>query len=352
MQRASYTARPRLHTLYSTGMTDTLRIATRKSPLALWQAEHVCARLAAAHSGLEIVLVPMATQGDLWLETPLSRIGGKNLFVKELERALLEDRADIAVHSMKDVAAELPDGLEIVTVLERENPSDALVAQAGKPTVTGLDDLAEGARIGTCSLRRRSQLLACRPDLNIGMLRGNVNTRLAQLDADKHDAIVLAAAGLQRLEFDERISAEIPHTISLPAIGQGIIGIEARSDDTTTRTLLNVLHDTDSSRRLIAERAVSRTLNGGCSAPIAGHATLDNNELRIVARVIDLNGTVTLEQSATTDLPPIAVGATATVDKEAHVTADALGCKVANALLADGAQKLLDEAAALVAEGA
>jgi len=169
----------------------------------MWQAEHVRARLAAVHSDLKIILVPMTTKGDQWLEMPLSRIGGKNLFVKELERALIDGSADIAVHSMKDVAAELPEGLGIVTVLERENPSDALVAGAGDNSINGVDDLPEGARIGTCSLRRRSQLLAVRPDLQIGMLRGNVNTRLAQLDAGDHDAIVLAAAQGAQALLDE-----------------------------------------------------------------------------------------------------------------------------------------------------
>ncbi len=314
----------------------------------MWQAEHVRTRLLAAHEGLEVTLVPMTTKGDLWLETPLSRIGGKNLFVKELERSLMDGRADIAVHSMKDVAAELPDGLSIVTVLERENPSDALVAGAGNNSIKGIDDLANGARIGTCSLRRRSQLLAVRPDLHIGMLRGNVNTRLAQLDDGKHDAIVLASAGLQRLEFNERISAQLPHTISLPAIGQGIIGIEARIEDQRTQALLAVLHDTSAARRLAAERAVSRTLNGGCSAPIAGHATLVDDQLQITARVIDLNGKVTLEHKGATQLSPSNNGD----DSHAIAAADTLGCEVANALLAQGAQALLDEAAALVAEGA
>jgi hydroxymethylbilane synthase len=346
--RAPYTARTRQHSSYITGMTQTIRIATRKSPLAMWQAEHVRARLAAAHNDLKIILVPMTTKGDQWLEMPLSRIGGKNLFVKELERALIDGSADIAVHSMKDVAAELPEGLGIVTVLERENPSDALVAGAGDNSINGVDDLPEGARIGTCSLRRRSQLLAVRPDLQIGMLRGNVNTRLAQLDAGDHDAIVLAAAGLQRLEFDDRINAQLPHTISLPAIGQGIIGIEARSDDQETQSLLSALHDAPAARRLTAERAVSRTLNGGCSAPIAGHATLEADQLQITARVIDLNGKVPLEHSATTQL----CAANAGDDSQALAAADTLGCEVANALLAQGAQALLDEAAALVAQGA
>lgn len=326
-------------------MTQTLRIATRKSPLALWQAEHVSARLRSAHPELQVTLVPMSTKGDRWLETPLSLIGGKNLFVKELERALIAGDADLAVHSMKDVAAELPEGLSLTTILEREDPADALVAPSGTSLDGGLDAVPQGARIGTCSLRRRSQLLAARPDLHIGMLRGNVNSRLAKLDAGEHDAIVLAAAGLQRLALDERISARLPSTLCLPAIGQGIIGIEARSGDNETIALLAPLHHDDTAFRLAAERAVSRTLNGGCSAPIAGHTTLSKGRLELTARVIDLNGRRTLQQVAGIDLP---------TGQDAQVALDQanlLGEQVAESLLEDGAQALLDDAAALVAEG-
>lgn len=325
-------------------MTQTLRIATRQSPLALWQAEHVRARLKAAHTDLDVELVPLSTRGDQWLNTPLSRVGGKGLFVKELERALYDQQADIAVHSMKDVEAVLPDGLELIAILEREDPADALVPQLGQ-TLSRLEDLPKGARIGTCSLRRRSQLLAARPDLNIGMLRGNVNSRLAKLDAGEHDAIILAAAGLQRLALQQRIGGRLDFGTCLPAIGQGIIGVEARSDDEATRARLAPLHDTSSAVRLMAERAVSRTLNGGCSAPIAGHATLADRRLELTARVIDLNGKTTLHRVEAIHLDGLDIAAQL-------AAADALGRRLAEALLDSGAQALLDSAAKQVAEGA
>ena len=329
-------------------MPASLRIATRQSPLAVWQAEHVRARLMAAHPGLDVILVPMTTKGDQWLETPLSRVGGKGLFVKELERALFDGRADIAVHSMKDVEATLPDGLALLAILDREDPTDALVPQLGQ-TNTGIDDLPEGARIGTCSLRRRSQILAKRPDLKIGMLRGNVNSRLAKLDAGEHDAIVLASAGLQRLALDARIGARLPADVCLPAIGQGIIGVEARSEDKETAALLAVLHHHETAHRLAAERAVSRTLNGGCSAPIAGHATLADGRLELTARVVQLNGDTTLHRVEAINLP----SADRLADNPASIeAADELGQRVAQALLKSGAQALLDDAAAQVAEGA
>lgn len=326
-------------------MTQTLRIATRQSPLALWQAEHVRERLIAAHEGLKVELVPLSTRGDQWLETPLSRVGGKGLFVKELERALYAGDADLAVHSMKDVEAVLPEGLSLVSILEREDPADALVPRIGD-TLNTLDDLPHGARVGTCSLRRRSQLLAARPDLTIGMLRGNVNSRLAKLDAGEHDAIILAAAGLQRLGLEARIGARLTPEACLPAIGQGIIGIEARSDDAHTRALLAPLHASDSALRLAAERAVSRTLNGGCSAPIAGHATLAGQRLELTARVIELNGETTLHRVEAIDLDTSA-------GEDVQISAaNALGERVATALLEQGAQRVLDRAAKQVAEGA
>lgn len=324
-------------------MTDSpLRIATRQSPLALWQAEHVRVRLAELAPQRSVVLVPMVTDGDRWLETALSKLGGKNLFVKELERALLDGSADIAVHSMKDVAAQLPDGLAIRCVLEREDPHDALVGprsgNAPPPPIDGLDAVANGARIGTCSLRRRSQLLAQRPDLTIGLLRGNVNTRLARLDAGEHDVIVLAAAGLMRLGLQERIGARLPPALCLPAIGQGIIGIETRSQDPDTHALLAPLHHPATAVRLEAERTVSRRLDGGCSAPLAGHATWADGQLTLRARVASLDGRTLLEREASCALPDAAAGG-------AQGLARQLGDRVADALLADGAADVLAQAA-------
>ena len=267
-------------------MPRPLRIATRKSPLALWQAEHVAEALRAAHPGLAVELVGMSTQGDKILDTPLAKIGGKGLFVKELEQGLLEERADIAVHSMKDVPVELPDGLHIATVMAREDPRDALVSER----VGAIAELPEGARVGTSSLRRQCQLAARRADLAIVPLRGNVNTRLRKLDEGEFDAILLAAAGLKRLGFGSRIRALLPIEESLPAIGQGEIGIECRSDDAATNALLAPLHDADTASCVTAERAMNRRLHGGCQVPIAGHATLHNGYLTLRGLVGEPDG--------------------------------------------------------------
>jgi len=257
-------------------MTEkTLRIATRKSPLALWQAEYVRDRLLAAHPGLQVELVKMSTQGDKILDSPLAKIGGKGLFVKELEEGLLSGRADLAVHSMKDVPVELPDGLHLAVVCEREDPRDAFVS----PNYSALDELPQGARVGTSSLRRQCQIKARRPDLEIVSLRGNVNTRLAKLDAGDFDAIILAAAGLIRLGFAERITTYLEPEVSLPAIGQGAVGIECRRDDPEVNALLQVLNHPDTHTRVSAERAMNHRLEGGCQVPIAGHAILEGNAL-------------------------------------------------------------------------
>lgn len=256
-------------------MAETLRIATRQSPLALWQAEDAAARLRAAHPELEVELVTMVTRGDKLLDSPLAKIGGKGLFVKELEAALYEGRADIAVHSMKDVPAVLPEGLHLAVILERENPHDALVSN----TVTRLDELPEGAVLGTSSLRREAQLRKRRPDLQFKTLRGNVNTRLGKLDAGEYDAIVLACAGLQRLEMHARIAQELPPELSLPAVGQGAVGIECRADDARINALLAPLHDADTATRVRAERAMNYHLDGGCQVPIAGYAMLEGEQL-------------------------------------------------------------------------
>ena len=255
--------------------TNRVRIATRKSPLALWQAEYVRDRLLEAHPGLQVELLKMTTQGDKILDSPLAKIGGKGLFVKELEQGMLEGRADIAVHSMKDVPAEFPPGLHLAVVCEREDARDAFVSN----TYAGLNDLPQGARVGTSSLRRQCQLNEKRPDLEILTLRGNVNTRLAKLDAGEYDAIILASAGLLRLGMAERITEYLDTRVSLPAVGQGAVGIECREDDARIHALLASLNDAPTHIRVTAERAMNRRLEGGCQVPIAGYAVLDGNNL-------------------------------------------------------------------------
>lgn len=249
-----------------------LRIATRKSALALWQAEHVRQGLQLHHPGLRVELITMTTRGDQILDSPLSKVGGKGLFVKELEQAMLEDRADIAVHSMKDVPVELPDGLELAAILEREDPRDAFVSNH----YATLEALPHGARVGTSSLRRQCQVRALRPDLAMTDLRGNVNTRLDKLDRGDYDAIILACAGLKRLGLGERIRQELGPEIILPAIGQGAIGIECRSDAAAIKALIAPLAHATTTIRLRAERALNYHLNGGCQVPVAGYAELEH----------------------------------------------------------------------------
>ncbi|WP_420428701.1 hydroxymethylbilane synthase [Algiphilus sp.] len=270
----------------SAAEAQALRIATRRSPLALWQAEFVAARLRAAQPSLHVSLVPMTTQGDRELSRSLATSGGKGLFVKELEVAMLEGRADIAVHSMKDVPAQLPDGLRITTVLPAEDPRDAFVSHS----VARLSDLPQHARVGTASLRRQSQLLAMRPDLQIETLRGNVNTRLQRLDDGDFDAIMLACAGLRRLEFGARIREALDPAQFVPACAQGIIGIEARADDTATLAALAPLHDPDTATRLAAERSFSARLGGACTVPVAGHAQLTQGRIALDGVVASPNG--------------------------------------------------------------
>ena len=252
-----------------------LRIATRQSPLALWQAHYVQQRLMAAHPGLRVELVPMVTKGDIILDTPLAKVGGKGLFVKELEQALLDGRADLAVHSMKDVPVAFPQGLGLVTICEREDPLDAFVSHR----FNCVDDLPQGAVVGTSSLRRQCQLSARRPDLIIRSLRGNVGTRLSKLDAGDYDAIILAVAGLKRLGLSDRIRHAMPAEESLPAVGQGAVGIECRLDDAQTIALLSVLNNDDTAIRVKAERAMNTRLEGGCQVPIGSFALLEDNEL-------------------------------------------------------------------------
>lgn len=258
-------------------MSNTIRIATRKSALALWQAEHVASRLKAIHPELEVELVGMMTRGDVILDTPLAKVGGKGLFVKELETGMLEGVADIAVHSMKDVPMEFPEGLHLPVILEREDPTDAFVSN----TYASIDELPQGARVGTCSLRRQTQIREYRPDLKILDLRGNVNTRLAKLDNDEYDAIILASAGLIRLGFEDRIRQGISAEKSLPAIGQGAVGIECRVDDERVNALLAPLTHTETDIRVRAERALNSRLNGGCQVPVAGFAELEGDQIRL-----------------------------------------------------------------------
>ncbi len=267
-------------------MTDTLRIATRKSQLALWQAEYVRDMLKSHHPDLDIELVKMSTQGDKILDTPLAKVGGKGLFVKELERSLLDEETDIAVHSMKDVPVELPQSLHLSVICPREDPRDAFVSSRYK----SLDTLPEGARLGTSSLRRQCQLAALRPDLKIVDLRGNVNTRLKKLDDGEYDAIILAAAGLKRLEFEDRISEFLATDISLPAIGQGAVGIECRRGDDWVNELLAPLNDPDTATRVAAERAMNLRLQGGCQVPIAGYAELEHGVILLRGLVGQVDG--------------------------------------------------------------
>jgi hydroxymethylbilane synthase len=266
----------------------TIRIATRQSPLALWQAEHVAALLQQAFPNIKTELVKMVTRGDKILDAPLAKIGGKGLFVKELEQGMLEGNADIAVHSMKDVPIDFPEGLHLAAILEREDPTDAFVSNHYQ----NLNDLPENARIGTSSLRRQCQIKARFPNAEILSLRGNVNTRLAKLDAGDYDAIILASAGLKRLGMAERIRQSLPTEISLPACGQGAIGIECRVDDVEINKMLKALHDGNTAVCVIAERAMNAKLNGGCQVPIAGFAELENGEIFMRALVGNPDGSV------------------------------------------------------------
>ena len=272
-----------------------LRIATRKSPLALWQAEFVKSELLKTHQDLDVVLVPMTSRGDKILDVPLAKVGGKGLFVKELEQGLLDHEADIAVHSMKDVPMEFPDGLGLKVICEREDPRDALVSDR----YTTLEELPSEAIVGTSSLRRQTQLLNLRPDLNVTFLRGNVNTRLAKLDAGEYDAIILASAGLKRLEMRDRISGFLSPEQILPAGGQGAVGIECRVDDEKTIQLIQPLHHHLTAERVLAERAVNRALEGGCQVPIGAYALHQEDQIWLRALVGEPDGQEILREEIT-----------------------------------------------------
>lgn len=300
-----------------------LKIATRQSPLALWQANYVKARLQQIHTDLQIELVPMVTKGDVILDTPLAKIGGKGLFVKELEVALLNGEADIAVHSMKDVPMQFPEGLGLSVICQREDPRDAFVSNS----YHSLMDLPKGAIVGTSSLRRQCQLKQLRPDLNIHSLRGNVGTRLAKLDNGEYDAIILAAAGLIRLGLEQRITSFIDIEQCLPAAGQGAVGIECRTDDHEVQQLLAPLADLETTYCVLAERAMNMHLQGGCQVPIAGYAILAENQLYLRALVGDLDEAVIIRSEG----------------KSAVENAEMLGIQIAEQLLQQGADKILQK---------
>ncbi|KJG56155.1 porphobilinogen deaminase [Photobacterium kishitanii] len=302
--------------------TQPIRIATRKSPLAMWQAEFVKAELELAHPGLVVELLPMVTKGDIILDTPLAKVGGKGLFVKELEVAMLEGRADIAVHSMKDVPVEFPEGLGLVTICEREDPRDAFVSNH----YDSIDDLPLGAIVGTSSLRRQCQLRSQRPDLIVNDLRGNVNTRLRKLDEGQYDAIILATAGLKRLKMNDRIRSEIAPEVSLPAVGQGAVGIECRLNDQRVRDLLAPLNHQPTATRVLCERAMNNRLQGGCQVPIGSYSELQGDNIWLRALVGEPDGSIIIRAEIS---GPIAA-------------AEQLGETLADELLAKGAKEILD----------
>ena len=303
-------------------MSTPLRIATRKSPLALWQAEEVARRLQSFHPDLEIELVPMTTKGDQILNSPLSKVGGKGLFVKELEVAMLEGRADIAVHSMKDVPMEFPEGLQLSAVLERDDPRDAFISDKH----ASLDELPDGAILGTSSLRRQMIVRNAYPNIEIKLLRGNINTRIAKLEAGEYDAIILAAAGLQRMGFDDRITSIIQPETMLPAVAQGALGIEGRCNDDEVDQLLAPLRDTETTIRLTTERAMNNRLNGGCQIPVAGYSEINGDQITLKGCIGFPDGSKIYRSEKTASINE----------------ADALGVAVAEEMMALGGDKVLE----------
>lgn len=304
-------------------MTQRIRIATRESALAMWQAEFVKAELEKHHPELLVELLPMKSKGDKILDVPLAKVGGKGLFIKELEQAMLADEADIAVHSMKDVPMEFPQGLQLAIICEREDPRDAFVSNH----FSTLDELPQGAVVGTSSLRRECQLKMHRPDLQVKFLRGNVNTRLRKLDDGEYDAIILASAGLLRLEMPERIKQFIAPEVILPAAGQGAVGIECRAGDQAVLDLLAPLAHQATTIRLTAERAYNKRLNGGCQVPIGGFAELDGEQLTLRGLVASIDGKQKFYNQVEGNI----------------AQATELGEALANDLLAQGADKVLSE---------
>ena len=298
-----------------------LKIATRQSPLALWQANFIKNRLEDLYPQIKIKLISMVTKGDVILDTPLAKIGGKGLFVKELENALLEKCADIAVHSMKDVPMQFPKGLSLSVICKREDPRDAFVSNKYQ----SLDELPQGSIVGTSSLRRQCQLKQLRPDLDIRSLRGNVGTRLTKLDNGDYDAIILAAAGLIRLGMPNRITSFIETAQFLPAAGQGAVGIECRTDDAAVQALLAPLADPETTACVLAERAMNAHLQGGCQVPIGGYAVLENGHIYLRALVGALDGSKIIYAEG----------------KNTLENAEILGVQIAEKLLAQGADRIL-----------
>lgn len=299
-----------------------ITIATRKSPLALWQAETVRSALLQHHPDLEVDLLKLTTQGDIFLAKPLIDIGGKGLFLKELEEAIIDGRADCAVHSMKDVPVSLPDGLALTTIMAREDPRDAIICRAPLTYST----LPSGAHIGTASLRRSSQILQLLPGCHTSPVRGNVQTRLRKLDEGQYDALIMAAAGIKRLELTDRISHLLSTDESLPAVGQGAVGIECREDDQELHQLLAPLHHRPTADCVLAERAMNRVLGGSCHIPVAGHATLDEGQLQLRGMVCSIDGQQRVTAEAT----------------DASANAIALGERIGAELLAQGAKAIID----------
>jgi hydroxymethylbilane synthase len=305
-------------------MIRELRIATRQSRLALWQAEYVADILRRAHPGIEIEVIPMSTRGDEVLDRSLAKIGGKGLFIKELEVAMLEDRADIAVHSMKDVPWDMPKGMMIGAVLQRADPGDALASAGG---IDALDALPENARVGTSSLRRQSQMRFIRPDLVIEPVRGNVETRLRKLDEGDFHAVVLAAAGLKRLGLGERITGRLSYDECLPAVGQGAIGIECRTDKEEVRAALKAVEHENSRRCVDAERSFAATLEASCESPVAAYAEIRENELYLRGMVANPEGTRLMRMEL----------------RGSQSDGRRIGNDLARQLLANGAGELLEE---------
>jgi len=304
-------------------MSQTIRIATRKSPLALWQAEEVARQLKLHHKNLQIELVKMVSKGDKILDAPLAKVGGKGLFVKELEQAMLDGEADIAVHSMKDVPMEFPEGLYLSVIMEREDPTDAFVSN----NYNSLEELPDDARIGSSSLRRQLQIKEVMPSAQMLNLRGNVNSRLQKLDNGEYDAIILASAGLIRLEFEDRIKTRIAPEQSLPSVGQGAVGIECRVGDTEIEALIAPLNHAQTYTRLSAERAMNHRLNGGCQVPIAGYSILENDEIFLRGLVGRPDGSEVVRGEI----------------RGAATKAESLGKQLAEQLLNDGADVILRE---------
>ncbi len=302
---------------------EKLTIATRGSMLALWQANHTKNAIEKEHPGITVELLKIKTTGDKILDVPLAQVGGKGLFVKEIEEALLDGRANLAVHSLKDVPTEFPDGLGLTAITEREDPRDCLISHNN----LSLDKLPKGAKIGSSSLRRKCQLLKKRPDLNIADLRGNLDTRIKKVEAGEYDAIILAAAGMRRLGWEERMTEYIEPDVMLPAIGQGALGIETKLDDDVTIQLIGFLNHEATSAAVRAERALLKHLEGGCQVPIAAHGVIDGTTMKLRGLVGSVDGKTIISDELSGDMEK----------------AEGLGVQLAEMLLDQGAGEILEE---------